>query len=75
MRNRLRAFQLRGLRQILRIRTTFVNRSNTNSFVLRQANAILLRHSTPETRAQKQRTRTPLQQRILKRPIVRGPPH
>ena len=35
--NKINAFQLRGLRSILRLEPTFVNRRNTNEFVLRTA--------------------------------------
>ena len=37
---KINAFQLKGLRRILGLQTTFVNRSNTNEFVLRRATEI-----------------------------------
>ena len=37
MLNKINAFQLRGLRSILNLEPTFVNRRNTNEFVLRMA--------------------------------------
>ena len=37
MLNKISAFQLRGLRSILNLEPTFVNRRNTNEFVLRMA--------------------------------------
>ena len=37
----LNAFQLKGLRRILKIKTTYVERANTNKKVLEQANAIV----------------------------------
>ena len=40
---RLTAFQLRGLRKILRISTTFIDRSHTNAFVFRRATAAFTR--------------------------------
>jgi hypothetical protein len=36
--NRLNTFQLKGLRKIMRMQTTFVNRENTNALVLEKAN-------------------------------------
>ena len=36
--SRLEAFHYKGLRQILRMETTFMNRANTNNEVLRRAN-------------------------------------
>ena len=36
--SRLEAFQLKGLRKILRMSTTYVNRKNTNAEVFRRAN-------------------------------------
>ena len=36
--NKLRTFQLKGLRQICKIKTTFVDRRNTNDFVFKIAN-------------------------------------
>ena len=35
---KVNAFQLRGLRKILGLSTTFVNRSKTNAYVLQKAN-------------------------------------
>ena len=37
----LDVFQLKGLRKILNLHTTFVNRNNTNEFVYQQANVAL----------------------------------
>ena len=37
----LGAFQLKGLRQILRLHTTFIQRLNTNEYVYRRANEVL----------------------------------
>ena len=36
MASKLNAFQLKGFRQIMKIKTTFVERSNTNEYVYRQ---------------------------------------
>ena len=38
--NKLDTFQLKGLRKILKMQTTYINRSNTNKTVLGNANAI-----------------------------------
>lgn len=38
--NHLNAFQLKGLRKILNMKTTFVERANTNQLVMQRANAI-----------------------------------
>ena len=43
---RMDAFQLKGIRQILKITTTFVDRSHTNKFVIQQANKAL-RYTSP----------------------------
>ena len=40
MKNSLRVFHLKGLRQILKIKTTFINRHNTNERVFRWANQV-----------------------------------
>ena len=39
---RLDVFQLKGLRKILRMETTYVNRANTNEEVFRRAKSALL---------------------------------
>eukprot|EP00959_Pyramimonas_sp_CCMP1952_P362387 7589644-Pyramimonas_sp.AAC.1 len=38
LKKKIDAFQLKGLRQILKLQTTYVNRANTNEFVFRRAN-------------------------------------
>ena len=45
MARRLDAFHLRGLRQIMKIPTTFIDRANTNSVVFEKANQILCAQS------------------------------
>ena len=40
LKQKIDAFQLKGLRQILKMQTTFVNRGNTNELVFRRANAL-----------------------------------
>jgi len=45
--NRLNTFQLKGLRKILNLKTTFVERSNTNNKVFQQANLIKNPQNTP----------------------------
>eukprot|EP00975_Prorocentrum_lima_P057474 12055194-Prorocentrum_lima.AAC.1 len=42
-RDMLRTFQLKGLRKILRLKTTFIDHANTNKKVFAQANHHLLR--------------------------------
>ena len=37
----LNTFQLKGLRKILKLRTTFIQRQNTNQYVYRRANEVL----------------------------------
>eukprot|EP00975_Prorocentrum_lima_P043373 9103968-Prorocentrum_lima.AAC.1 len=44
-RDTLRTFQLKGLRKILRLKTTFIDRSNTNDKVFRLANEYYLQHN------------------------------
>ena len=39
--HKLNVFQLKGLRKILRMKTTFVDRANTNARVLVKANEVL----------------------------------
>ena len=39
--NKMDAFQLKGIRQILKITTTYIDRSHTNAFVIRKANEAL----------------------------------
>ena len=41
LQRKVNAFQLRGLRKILGLTTTYVNRQNTNEFVVRKANEVL----------------------------------
>ena len=49
----LEVFQLKGLRKILKIKTTFIQRANTNSQVFNKANACI-RDITPANRTPKQ---------------------
>ena len=53
--NRMDSFQLKGIRQILKITTTFVDRSHTNKFVLQQANKALRTTSPPLDRKLKRK--------------------
>ena len=39
--NKMDAFQLKGIRQILKITTTYIDRSHTNAFVIKKANEAL----------------------------------
>ena len=36
----LNTFQLKGLRKILQLHTTFINRSNTNEYMYKRANEV-----------------------------------
>jgi len=45
--NRLNTFQLKGLRKILNLKTTFVERSNTNNKVFQEANQIKNPNNVP----------------------------
>ena len=38
LKNKIDAFQLKGLRQILKLQTTYMNRTNSNEHVFRVAN-------------------------------------
>ena len=50
MQKRVNAFQLRGLRKILGMTTTFVNRANTNEKVIQKANEELVGYRSHNTR-------------------------
>ena len=45
--NRLDVFQLKGLRKILKIPTTYVDRRYTNQYIYQKANSILEREDKP----------------------------
>ena len=45
--SRLNMFQLKGLRKILRMKTTFIDRSNTNQRVFEAANTAMTPEATP----------------------------
>ena len=48
---RLESFHFKGLRQILCMESTFVNRSNTNNEVLRRANLAISTRNNPNNAA------------------------
>ena len=49
---RIEVFQLKGLRKILKLNTTYVERANTNAAVFRKANEAI-RNETPEGKTAK----------------------
>ena len=51
--SRLKAFQLKGLKKILGIQITFVNRANTNQKVFRRANIVIQTRQNPTYTIQK----------------------
>ena len=53
---RLDAFQLKGLRQILKITTTYINREHTNEYVYKRASEAIS-HREPKTKKRKRHKR------------------
>ena len=64
LKNRLDVFQLKGLRKILGLNTTFVNRENTNELVYNKANEEL--NKTPEPTVEMPNPKAPKQKHIMK---------
>ena len=73
--NRLNTFQLEGLRKILGMRTTFIDRTNTNKKVFERANHFLHKPNAPERKVTSFSEYVQVQQNKLLAHIVRSPNH